>query len=217
MSKAKKYDAIIVLGGGRDNQGNLTPLSLQRLDRGIEVYQQGEAGKVFALGGHRNVCRPWATYFEQTVAQKRKMYLVEKGVSLEDIIVVENEGDTISEAFASRRRCRELGLRKLLLVTSDKHLERALWIFRRIFGEDFEIEGRSVPCGDLLNEDEEKERLEAVKEFFKKFPQDIPEPSPKTFYDDFKELFKEYDKIHKKYFPPGGPECQAYMGGRGGE
>jgi uncharacterized SAM-binding protein YcdF (DUF218 family) len=214
VSDRKKYDVIIVLGGGRDNQGNLTPLSIQRLDKGVELYRRGVAEKIFALGGHRSICRPWAICFEQTGAQQRKIHLVAKGVCPKDVIVVEDDGDTVFEAFASRRRCKELGLRKLLLVTSDKHLARALWIFMRIFGEDFEIGGCGVPCGDLLNEGEEKERLQVVKEFFKKFPQDIPEPNPETFYDDFKELFEEYDKIHKKYFPPGGPECQAYMGVR---
>lgn len=212
VSKSKRYDAIIVLGGGRDNQGNLTPLSIQRLDKGVELYQQGEARKVFALGSYFSVPGSKAIRFEQTGAQLRKNYLVVEGVPPENVVMVEGGRDTIGEAFVSRKKVRELGLRKLLLVTSDKHMVRALWIFKRIFGEGFEIEGRGVPCGDLLNENEEREYLEVAKKFFKKFPKDIPEPNSETFYNDFRELFEEYDKIHKKYFPPDGPECQAYMG-----
>lgn len=214
MAREKRYDAIIVLGGGRDNRGNLTPLSIQRLDKGVELYRRGKAEKIFALGDHFSVPNSKAIRFEKSGAQLRGDYLIMREVSPGDIIFVHEGRDTIEEAFVSKRKARELGLRKILLVTSDKHLGRALWIFRRIFGEGFEIEGRSVPCGDLLNEDEEKERLQAIKKFFKKFPQDVPEPDPKTFYNDFKELFGEYDEIHKKYFPPGGPECQAYMGAR---
>jgi SanA protein len=214
VNALKKYDAIIVLGGGRDNQGDLTTLSIQRLDKGVDLYRRGVARKIFALGGHFSTTDPKAIYFEESGAQLRAAYLMRGGVRSEGVVSIHEGRDTVEEAFVSRKKTKELGLRRILLVTSDKHLERALWIFRRIFGDGFEIDGESVPCGNLLNEDEEKERLEAVKEFFKKFPEDIPEPEPQNFYNEFQELFEKYDQIHKKYFPSSGHECQAYMGVR---
>jgi vancomycin permeability regulator SanA len=48
---ANQYDAIIVLGGGRTNKGDLTTLSKQRLDAGCELYLAGKAKFIVALGG----------------------------------------------------------------------------------------------------------------------------------------------------------------------
>jgi len=36
----KKYDAAIILGGGRYNNDQLTPLSIQRLNKGYNFYQK---------------------------------------------------------------------------------------------------------------------------------------------------------------------------------
>ena len=95
-----QYDAIIVLGGGR-NENGLTELSKQRLDAGAKVFQESKA-------------------------------------------------DTICEAFAVAQWCLENEASKVDLVTSDKHMERAHFIFnevfRRIFkGKKFEIGKEEVP------------------------------------------------------------------------
>lgn len=127
-----KYDAIIVLGGGRFNSGDLTPLSIQRLDAGINLYKQGFAPTICALGGHKSTYRTGAIEFDTTGAELRKRYFLDHGVPEGNIIKVEEGRDTIGEAFASRKVLRKRGVRKLLVVTSDKHLERSLFIFRRI-------------------------------------------------------------------------------------
>jgi uncharacterized SAM-binding protein YcdF (DUF218 family) len=214
MNNLRKYDVIIILGGGRDNQGNLTQLSIQRLDKGYELYQRGEARKIFALGEYLSTYNPNAIHFKKTGAKLKRTYLVEKRVPPEDIILVEEARDTIGEALASRKRTRELGFKKILLVTSDKHMERALWTFRRTFGKGFTIEGRSVASGDFLNEDEERKYLGAVKDFFRKLPEDIPNPNLETWYEDHKELYNRYEEIRDRYHPPSSPKSQAYMGVR---
>jgi uncharacterized SAM-binding protein YcdF (DUF218 family) len=209
----KQYDAIIVLGGGRNNSGDLTPLSTQRLDKGGELFKQGVSPKVFALGGYKSTYSPQAITFDRTGATLRSEYLQTLGVPIDSVVLVENGKDTIGEAFASREIARELNAKSLLVVTSDKHMERSLFIFRRIFGQDFQIDGSGVPCGDLLNSDEEKEYLGVVERFFSGLPENIPNPDPESWYQDHADLYQQYKEIHDRFHPTG-KESQAYSGVR---
>lgn len=88
-----------------------------------------------------------------------------------------------------------------------------MFIFRRIFGQDIEIEGSSTPCGDLLDENEENEYLGAVRQFFVRFPETIPTPNLDTWFINHRHLYDEYKRIHDIYHPVG-KESQAYMGVR---
>ena len=206
-----KYDAIIVLGGGRFNSGELTPLSTQRLDKGIELFKEGVALIICALGEHKSTYRAEAIDFDVTGAKLRKRYFIDHGIPEENIVKVEEGRDTIGEAFASRKVLRERGARKLLVVTSDKHLERSLFVFRRVFGENYKIDGYPVPCGNLLNSQEEREYLEVVKKFFISLPKDIPVPNPDLWYQEHAELYEKYGEIHDR-FHANGKESQAYSG-----
>lgn len=210
---AERFDAIIILGGGRTNDGNLTTLSRQRLDEGLKLYKEGVALKIFALGGYYSTYNPNSIAFDISGAKIRSDYLIARGANPNDVVLVEDGRDTIYEAFASREKAKELGLKRLLVVTSDKHLERAIYIYKRIFGKSFEIEGQGIPCGDLLNETEEKEYLHLVQIFFASFPEEIPMPvSWEDWYAAHKKLYDSYKEIHTKYIGGGKETNQAYMG-----
>jgi uncharacterized SAM-binding protein YcdF (DUF218 family) len=206
-----KYDAIIVLGGGRTNDGGLTELSRQRLDKGSELYKQGVAPKVFALGGPYSTYSPNAIRFDKTGADLRSEYLQSCGVSRNGIILIPDGRETMLEAFTSRTVVRDLGFKRIMLVTSDKHMERSLYIFRRIFGRNIEIDGSEVPCGDLLNEHEEKEYLAIVRAFLDAMPDDIPDPNFDTWFEVHEGYYRQHKEIHDRYHPAG-KKSQAYMG-----
>lgn len=127
-------------------------------------------------GGAYSTYSPNAIKFPETGAQIRKDYLISKGnINNSDIIEVADGRDTIYEAFAARKKAKELGMRQLLLVTSEKHMKRALFVFRRIFGDEFIVEGDSVNTGDLLISEEEKEYFKLWKELFDQLPKNIRE------------------------------------------
>ncbi len=212
---SKQYDAIIVLGGGRDTEGNLTNLSKRRLDAGCAAYHEGLSRKIFALGGLMSTYNPNAIQFAKTGADLRSEYMIEKSVAPEDIIKVVGGRDTIGESFVSRDAAEKLGLKKLLLVTSDKHMERALYIFKRIFGPDYEIDGKEVPCGDMLNAKEEKEYLEVTRKLLESLPQEIPTPeSWDAWKEKHKYLYEVFKEIHEKYMKGEVETNEAYMGVR---
>ncbi len=212
MQNERPYDAIIILGGGRIDETTLTTLSIQRLDRGVELYFQGLAEKVFALGDYYPSYSASAIRFERTGAELRKSYLTEHGIPEGVIIKVEDGRDTLYEALASRKMAESLGIHSILLVTSDKHMPRALLIFNKVFGNKSSIEGAAVPCGDLLNEKEEAKYYELVQRLFTTYPENIPYPQNwETWYKDNRWFYEELEKIHKGFMQGGTETNQAYM------
>jgi len=213
-----QYDAGIILGGGRYDEETLTPLSLMRLDVGWNLYQRGIIPKIILPGDNYSTYHPRAVKFDKSTAQVRKEYLLKKGnVNTDDIIIAYGGRDTIDEAFAVRRKLVNTGLNKLLLITSERHMPRALFIFQIIFGDSatiLEKEESNVKTGDILLIEEEREYLEVTKEFFKQMPEVIPDPGDSDrWYKENADIYKKFSKIQAKYHPRG-KESQAYTLGK---
>jgi len=156
-------------------------------------------------------------YYELTGAEMRRDYLLGKGnIESKDIVLVADGRDTIYEAFASRKIARELGIKNILLVTSEKHMKRALFLFQRIFGKEFQVHGGAdseVKTGDILNDTEEEAYFKLWKEVFDKLPEEIPDPeSWESWYRQNIQNYRRHKQIHDEFHPPGGPESQAYTG-----
>lgn len=175
MNKVLRYDAIVVLGGGRISEKNLTDLSRRRLDKGARLILSGIATKIFVLGEYKSTfdtLNQKAILFRKTGARLRKEYLMRRGVKPESIVEIPLGEDTIAEAFASALVSKDLGFKNILLVTSDKHLPRAREIFQETFrrvlkGSKFKIWTSGTPSGDLLDEMQERQALLLTREFFR--------------------------------------------------
>lgn len=206
-----KYDAIIPLGGGRNKDGSLTPMSCERLDKAVELYKSGAAALIFALGGVKSTYRPNAIEFEETGGHLRQRYLSEKEVPEEAIITLTTGcQDTIGEALAVRDCVEKTDLKRFLVVTSELHLPRSLFIFRRILGTGFEIQGESVPSTGVLVAKEEGEYLNSVRNYFSRLPKRIPEKSFDEWFVNNPDYYAQHLVIHDKYHS-GGRESQAYL------
>lgn len=214
-----KYDLLCVLGGGRTNSGDLTELSCQRLDKAAELFLTGAAEKILVMGGYKSTFLPGAIRFRKTGAFLRKEYLTGKRkIKPEDIIELPRGLDTIDEAYAIAGFANERGSRRVLVVTSDKHLSRTLFvfkeIFRRVFGKKkFILASTAAPCGDLLDEEIERQSLILTQEFFKNLPaSDMPDfQNHETWYKNNRDFYK---KLRELQNPTGKPGLQAYWGVR---
>ena len=100
----------------------------------------------------------------------------------------------------------------MLLVTNDEHLPRCLWDFKRIYGDNYIIEGRGVPSNGLVNVDEEMEYWTVAQYFFKDFPKVILDPDLNTWHEKNPNLYAEFQRIHDRYRPLGTPEGPQYVG-----
>lgn len=128
---------IVVLGGGIDLQGKIPPYVYSRLDKAIELHK--------SLGCRILVSGEYSFLYEDkkppfTEAFEMRRYLLEKNMP-EDIILKEEQSkDTIGNAYYSKKYVfipkRE---KEAVIVTSDFQVERVSYIFRKIFGKEYQL------------------------------------------------------------------------------
>lgn len=116
-SAPPEVDCILVLGCGVYSDGTPTPMLADRLARGVELYEAGWADKLLMSGDNRS------QYYNElaTMCQVAQ----DKGVPREDI-VLDYAG---LSTYDSLYRARDIfGVKKLVIVTQEYHLYRALYL-----------------------------------------------------------------------------------------
>jgi uncharacterized SAM-binding protein YcdF (DUF218 family) len=186
-----RYDALVPLGGGRTDDGNLTDLSIQRLEKAFKLYVEKLAPEVITVGPKHN--------FPESGAMVRKRFLISKGIPEAKIIPVEEGGDTVLEAFACRKIVESKIFSRILVITSKEHTSRALTIFRRVLKNDIRLEIDGVSCQGILNVREEKEYEQWFLKYFSTYPDYISYPSLETWYKDMDKYYSGYRRIFEKY------------------
>ncbi len=118
--KDKKYDAIIILGAGLSGDGP-SPMLKERLDKGIEFYKAGIAKYIVMSGDHiKN---------DHDEVNVMKEYAIENGVESGNIFM-DHAGISTYDSII---RAKEIfGLEKIMIVTQEYHLYRALYIAREL-------------------------------------------------------------------------------------
>lgn len=120
-SPPEGVDCILVLGCGVYSDGSPTPMLADRLTRGAELYQSGWAGKLLLSGDNRS-----QDYNELATMQR---VTLEKGIPQGDI-VLDYAG---LSTYDSLYRAREIfGVKKLVIVTQEYHMYRALYLARAL-------------------------------------------------------------------------------------
>lgn len=133
----KKIDVIIILGCGIDKQGTISRITKERLDIFLEKRNKFSDIPILLSGR--------CSGFEKnkpkiTEAQAMKKYLVTRGINPTRIYLEMKSLDTVSNAIFSEEIVRRhKNWRHILLVTSDWHMKRTLWIFRKVFGSPYYI------------------------------------------------------------------------------
>lgn len=110
-------DCILVLGAGIREDGSPTWMLEDRIKIGDWLYQQGCASKIIMSGDHGRE--------EHDEVNTMKNYAVAEGVPSEDIFM-DHAG---FETYDSLYRAKEIfGAEKIMIVTQEYHLYRALYI-----------------------------------------------------------------------------------------
>ena len=119
-SALENVDCIMVLGCGVWGD-EPSPLLEDRLRRGVEVYQLGVAGKILMSGDHGR-----ENYDEVNVM---KRYALEKGIAEQDIFM-DHAGFSTYESMY--RAVEIFGVKKMIIVTQNYHLSRAVYIANKL-------------------------------------------------------------------------------------
>jgi uncharacterized SAM-binding protein YcdF (DUF218 family) len=137
-------DAAVVLGGGINADGSLPPVAITRVKRAVELYHNGITPRLI-MSGRCGLTDPDPALTE---AAGMAAYAREHGVPDYALFLEEEARDTLGNAYFTR----ELFLApnhwtSIRVVTSDFHLSRAAWVFRKILGASYDISFVSAASG----------------------------------------------------------------------
>lgn len=114
-------DAILVLGARVYPNGNVSLMLNDRLSTGYELYKKGKAPKIIVSGDHGTK--------EYDEVNAMKDFLKEKEVPPEDVFMDHAGFST----YESMYRAREIfQVQKVIIVTQEFHLPRAVFIAREL-------------------------------------------------------------------------------------
>lgn len=162
-----KFDTIIIFGVILDNNGRISNILRSRLDVGINLYKGGTASKMIMVGGLSNVKA------KITEAEAMKKYTLKKGVNKNDILKEEKSTDTIGNIFFVKQNIlKPKRWKKLIVVTSDFHMERVKYLLKKILGNGYKIrfvksKAFSIPILIYRWLGYEKDFISLTKAFFK--------------------------------------------------
>ena len=117
----ENVDCILVLGCGVRDDGSPTPMLADRLKRGIALYENGSAPKLLMSGDHSR------TDYNEVGAMKA--HAMEAGIPGEDIFMDHAGFSTYESLYRAKA---VFGVERLIIVTQEYHLYRALYIAERL-------------------------------------------------------------------------------------
>ena len=132
-----KADTIIILGGQVNQDGSVEEILKTRLDKGIELFNEGTAPYIIMSGkyGFLTIDEP-----PITEAEAMKKYAVEHEIPEDKILLEDKSKDTIGNAYFTKiKYLKPRNWNKLVVVTSDFHLKRTKYIFNKVLGPDYQI------------------------------------------------------------------------------
>ena len=121
-------DCILVLGCQVKDDGTPSDMLRDRLTRGIEVYNLGAAPKLLMSGDHGRE--------EYDEVGTMKQYAIKAGISSEDIFMDHAGFSTYESVY----RAKEIfQADKIIIVTQEYHLYRALYIAKQLGVEAYGV------------------------------------------------------------------------------
>lgn len=116
-AKLENVDYILVLGAGLRSDGTPSDMLSDRLSVGISLFEKGVSGKLLMSGDNSG-----DSYNEVAAMQ---LFATEKGVD-SDSIVLDGKGYSTYESIFNA--VKEYGAKRIVIVTQEYHLYRALYI-----------------------------------------------------------------------------------------
>lgn len=114
-------DCILVLGCGVNGEGRPSDMLHDRLRRGVELFQNGAAPKLLMTGDHGR------EGYDEVDAMKT--FAVDAGIASEDVFMDHAGFST----YESMYRAKEIfQAEKIIIVTQEYHLYRAIYIAERL-------------------------------------------------------------------------------------
>ena len=111
-------DAAIVLGAAVWSTG-VSPVFEERINHGIDLYQNRKVRKLIFTGGQGNSNEP-------TESSAARRYALQRGIPASDILIEEKSHTTYENILYAKQIAAAHGLRKVLIVSDPLHMKRAV-------------------------------------------------------------------------------------------
>lgn len=180
---------VILLGGENDSAGRLRASAISRCEIALSLLQSDEAAIVLPTGD-------FGRHFNRSLTPHGAIladYLRSNGIAPRRILPWTRSSGTVEDALLSRRVVSDRDPSKVTIITSDFHMERARFIFQRIF-RDRTIHFSPAPsaAGRWLLASERRKLRRLRAEWV-----DVPENSafPEEVYENASDEQKHYDNL----------------------
>lgn len=142
----QKADAIVVLGGGINGDSTLPLFTQQRAETGANLYKQGLASYLVLSGKHPHGWDDKKPH--KTEAQVMQEYIVGLGINVEQIILEADSTSTVGNALHTKLDVLvPRNWNDVIVVTSDFHVARTEYIFRKVLGQGYIMKFVEAPSG----------------------------------------------------------------------
>jgi uncharacterized SAM-binding protein YcdF (DUF218 family) len=122
-------DAAIVLGAAMWGT-QVSPVFEERINHGIDLYQNRKVRKLIFTGGQGDTNEP-------TESSAARLYALQHGISAADILIEQQSQTTYQNLVYAKQIADAYGLRKVLIVSDPLHMKRAV-VMARDMGLDAE-------------------------------------------------------------------------------
>ena len=155
-------DCILILGCKVNNDGSPSLMLNERLEKGIELYHQNASPKLLMSGDHGRI-----NYNE---VRTMKDYAVSSGIPSENVFM-DHAGFSTYESMYRAQSIFDVD--KMVIVTQDYHLPRAVFIARSLG-----IDARGVAAASLSHPGQTMRDFREVLARCKDFVTTLVKPSP---------------------------------------
>lgn len=132
-TQQEDIDCILVLGCLVKPDGNPSLMLEDRLERGMELYYAGASSKMIMSGDHGQ------TDYDEVNSMKQ--YAIDKGIPSEDVFMDHAGFSTYESVY----RAKEIfGADKIVIVSQEYHLYRALYIAEKLGVEAYGVAAEDV-------------------------------------------------------------------------
>jgi len=154
----QKYDAVIVLGGGIDIRGALPEMVKLRVRKAVDI-SRNKIPIIFT--GRWSLLLPYAPPITEAAAMASLAREYDANMKPELLLTEERAMDTIGNAYFTKTSfLAPRQWKRLLIITSEYHVQRSEYIFRKVLGAGYEVAWLATPSGLTAQELEAKQQSE---------------------------------------------------------
>ncbi|TBL74689.1 hypothetical protein EYB31_24985 [Paenibacillus thalictri] len=158
-------DAIMVLGAFVYPNGNVSTMLRDRLETAIDISREGKSAKIIVSGDHGR------TDYDEVNTMKQ--YLMKQQFRDDDVFMDHAGFNT----YQSMYRARDIfKVHKLIIVTQQYHLSRAVYLARKMGLEAYGVAADKQDYGNVMIKYKAREMLARSKDFINV---NVTKPQPK--------------------------------------